>query len=109
MAGKGVNKKNSLTCACFGTQDCDVYLLDDVLAAVDPPVAAALWARAICGPLLAAKTRLVVTHSRRFAGATQLLLRLDGGRLAYFGAPEADPFGLWAPGLQQPDTPQQVA
>ena len=34
-------------------QDCDVYLLDDVLAAVDAHVAAQLWERAICGPLLA--------------------------------------------------------
>lgn len=33
-------------------QDCDVYLLDDVLAAVDAHVAAQLWERAICGPLL---------------------------------------------------------
>ena len=39
-------------------QDCDVYLLDDVLAAVDASVAALLWDRAICG-MLRSKTRLV--------------------------------------------------
>jgi hypothetical protein len=35
-----------------------VYLLDDVLAAVDASVAALLWDRAICG-MLRSKTRLV--------------------------------------------------
>ena len=39
-------------------QECDIYLLDDVLAAVDASVAALLWERAICG-LLKSKTRLV--------------------------------------------------
>lgn len=39
-------------------QECDIYLLDDVLAAVDASVAALLWKRAICG-LLQSKTRLV--------------------------------------------------
>ncbi len=39
-------------------QECDIYLLDDVLAAVDASVAALLWERAICG-LLRSKTRLV--------------------------------------------------
>lgn len=39
-------------------QECDIYLLDDVLAAVDASVAALLWERAICG-LLQSKTRLV--------------------------------------------------
>ncbi len=60
-----------------------MYLLDDVLAAVDAPVAAELWERAICGPLLRGKTRLIVTHSRRFAAAADSLLRLEGGRVAY--------------------------
>ena len=40
------------------SQECDIYLLDDVLAAVDASVAALLWERAICG-LLRSKTRLV--------------------------------------------------
>lgn len=35
-----------------------MYLLDDVLAAVDASVAALLWDRAICG-MLRSKTRLV--------------------------------------------------
>ena len=82
-----------------------MYLLDDVLAAVDAPVAAELWERAICGDLLRGKTRLIVTHSRRFAAAADTLLRLEGGRIAYLGPPEDDPYGLqlWTPGIQ-PDT-----
>jgi len=86
-------------------QDSDVYLLDDVLAAVDAPVAAELWERAIAGPLLQNKTRLVVTHSRRFAAAADSLLRLERGRVAYLGPPHEDPYGLqlWTPGIQ-PDT-----
>ncbi|BDA43676.1 probable multidrug resistance-associated protein 7 [Coccomyxa sp. Obi] len=86
-------------------QDSDVYLLDDVLAAVDAPVAAELWESAICGDLLRGKTRLIVTHSRRYAAAADTLLRLEGGRIAYLGTPEEDPYGLqlWTPGIQ-PDT-----
>lgn len=79
-----------------------MYLLDDVLAAVDAPVAAELWERAIAGPLLRNKTRLVVTHSRRFAAAADALLRLERGRVAYLGPPDEDPYGLqlWTPGIQ---------
>lgn len=57
-------------------------------------------------PTQEGKTRLVVTHSRRHAAAAGLLLRLDVGRIVYFGPPEGDPLGLWQPGLQQ--EPPQV-
>jgi ABC-type lipoprotein export system ATPase subunit len=68
-----------------------------------------LWEQVMCGRLLQGKTRLIVTHSRRFAAAADMLLRLDRGRIAYFGAPEEDPYGLqlWTPGIE-PDSQEVV-
>lgn len=39
----------------------------------------------------------VVTHSQRFASASETLLRLDHGQIAYVGPPSNDPFKLWGP------------
>lgn len=60
-----------------------MYLLDDILAAVDPPVANWLLERAICGPLLQNKTRIVCTHSNLCSQAADVLLRLSGGKLQH--------------------------
>lgn len=57
-----------------------MYLLDDILAAVDPPVAAWLTAQAICGPLLSSKTRLIVTHSSACLREADMVLQMHRGR-----------------------------
>ncbi len=46
-----------------GLQDADVYLLDDVLAAVDPSVASWLLEHAIRGQMMQGRTRVLCTHS----------------------------------------------
>lgn len=63
-------------------QDADVYFLDDVLAAVDPPVAAWLVQNAICGPLLQHKTRILCTHSAASIRAADAVVQMHGGRAA---------------------------
>lgn len=40
----------------------DVYLFDDPISAVDAQVGKIMFERAIAGPLLKAKTRILVTH-----------------------------------------------
>lgn len=75
-------------------QDADVYLLDDVLAAVDSHVAASLVNNVICGPVLGGKTRVVVTHSPACKARADMLIRMYGGKIDYFGPPEGDPLNI---------------
>lgn len=62
-------------------QDCDVYLLDDILAAVDAHVAAWLVTHAINGPLLRNKTRIVCSNSRLLTLIADQTLRLHRGKI----------------------------
>jgi ABC-type lipoprotein export system ATPase subunit len=71
-------------------QDADVYLLDDVLAAVDSHVSASLVQTVICGPVLGGKTRVVVTHSPACKARADMLIRMYGGKVDYSGPPEGD-------------------
>lgn len=62
-------------------QEADVYLLDDVLAAVDASVAEWLLQHALCGPLLRHRTRILCSHSPACAQAADLLVHMCGGRI----------------------------
>lgn len=57
-------------------QERDVYLFDDVLAAVDAHVADHLLRRALTGPLVAGRTRILVSHSPAAAAAADVLVPL---------------------------------
>ena len=58
-----------------------MYLLDDVLSAVDPPVASWLLEHAICGPLLSGKTTVLCSHSDECSQAADMVLKLSHGAL----------------------------
>ncbi|KAK9830435.1 hypothetical protein WJX72_011744 [[Myrmecia] bisecta] len=60
-------------------QGCDVYLLDDIFASLDAPVAALVLDNVIRGPLLARTTRLVCTHSQHCAAAADQVVLLECG------------------------------
>ncbi len=62
--------------------DRDVYLLDDVLAALDANVALHVWCHAVRGPLLRGKTVLIVTHAAHFAAEADVVLSMEEGRVA---------------------------
>ena len=68
-----------------------MYLLDDVLAAVDPPVAAWLVQHAICGPLLRHKTRVLCSHSAACAAAADQVVRMRAGCASLLPQTEAPP------------------
>ena len=68
-----------------------MYLLDDVLAAVDPPVAAWLVQHAICGPLLRHKTRVLCSHSAACAAAADQVVRMRAGCASLLPGAEAPP------------------
>lgn len=55
-------------------QERDVYLFDDVLAAVDAHIADHLLRHALTGPLLAGKTRILVSHSPAAAAVADVLV-----------------------------------
>ena len=62
-------------------QDCDVYLLDNILAAVDAHVAAWLTTHAVTGPLLDSKTRVVCSNASLIALVANQNVRLYNGRV----------------------------
>ncbi|ORY36010.1 P-loop containing nucleoside triphosphate hydrolase protein, partial [Rhizoclosmatium globosum] len=70
---KGINlsggQKQRVSLARAVYSSASVILLDDPLSAVDAPTAKWLFEKAICGPLLKGRTRVLVTH------ATGLVLR----------------------------------
>ena len=71
-------------------QEADVYLFDDVLAAVDPAVATWLLDHAICGRLLQGRTQVLCTHSTAALDRADFKCRLQHGMLAAFEATPHD-------------------
>ena len=63
-------------------QEADVYLLDDVLAAVDPRVAQWLLEHAICGSMMQGRTRVLCTHAAAALHYADLVWHLEHGSLA---------------------------
>ena len=59
-----------------------MYMLDDVLSAVDAHVANWLVKHLIQGPLLADKTRIVATHSELCMAAANQVVKLFRGRVS---------------------------
>uniref|UniRef100_T1HAW9 ABC-type xenobiotic transporter n=1 Tax=Rhodnius prolixus TaxID=13249 RepID=T1HAW9_RHOPR len=59
-------------------QDKTVYLLDDVLSAVDPQVARHILSHCICG-LLKSKTRVLCTHQTKYLVNADHVIVLDSG------------------------------
>ncbi|CAF0920721.1 unnamed protein product [Adineta ricciae] len=62
--------------------DADIYLFDDPLSAVDPKVAEQIFNACISSQgLLSEKTRLLITHQRRFIAASDISVLLEGGHI----------------------------
>ena len=68
-------------------QDCDIYLLDDILAAVDVHVAAWLTAHALTGPLLGSKTRIVCSNASLLGLVADQTVRLYKGKVVSLDTP----------------------
>ena len=66
--------------------DADIFLLDDPLSAVDTHVARHLWRRVVEDLRRAGKTVVIVTHQRQFLARCDLVVVVEGGRLAHVGA-----------------------
>ena len=67
--------------------DCDIYLLDDPLSAVDAHVGHLMFEDCILGEL-GGKTRVLVTHQLQFLPQVDLIYVMDKGRIAHVGTYE---------------------
>mmetsp|Transcript_36853 Transcript_36853/g.92368 ORF Transcript_36853/g.92368 Transcript_36853/m.92368 type:complete len:373 (+) Transcript_36853:760-1878(+) len=65
--------------------DADVYLLDDVLSAVDAHVGQSIFERCICGELRS-KTRILVTHQMACLPSVDRIVILEQGRITAVGS-----------------------
>lgn len=61
-------------------QDCDLYLLDDVLAPVDNACGAVILG-ALCGPLLRGKTVVAATNSSALLQHADMVVQLRHGQV----------------------------
>ncbi|KAK4488885.1 hypothetical protein RD792_004675 [Penstemon davidsonii] len=70
----------------------DIYLLDDVLSAVDAHVACSILQNAIFGPLLNQKTRILCTHNTQAIHMADMVVVMDKGRVKWEGSPKDSSF-----------------
>ncbi|XP_074354051.1 ABC transporter C family member 13 isoform X2 [Apium graveolens] len=65
----------------------DIFLLDDVLSAVDAEVAQWILSNAILGPLMNQKTRILCTHNLQAISSADTVVLIDKGRVRWVGSP----------------------
>ncbi|EMS58693.1 ABC transporter C family member 13 [Triticum urartu] len=65
--------------------DSDVYLFDDILSAVDSQVASWILEKAIMGPQMKRKTRLLSTHNLQAIYAADMIVVMGNGFVKWFG------------------------
>ncbi|CAJ1377586.1 unnamed protein product [Effrenium voratum] len=66
----------------------DIYILDDVLSALDSHVASHICNKLLRGPLLAGKTVILVTHSPKAAPLAHQVVCLEDKKVAFSGSYE---------------------
>ncbi|CAM8929378.1 unnamed protein product [Rhodiola kirilowii] len=64
---------------------CDIFLLDDVLSAVDAHVASWILNNAILGPLMNQQTRILCTHSPHAISSADMIVIMDKGYVKWVG------------------------
>jgi ATP-binding cassette subfamily C (CFTR/MRP) protein 1 len=88
---KGINlsggQKQRINLARAVYSNCDIYLLDDPLSAVDSHVGKHIFDKVI-GPkgILSKKTRVLVTHGVSFLPLADLILVMDNGNITEMGS-----------------------
>lgn len=89
MLSGGQKQRVALARALYS--DADVYLLDDVLSALDPNVRTSVFHHCICG-YLANKTRILVTHQLQFCNFADHVVVMKEGQLMAQGSPKDENF-----------------
>ncbi|KAM0918419.1 hypothetical protein ACQ4PT_008963 [Festuca glaucescens] len=83
--------------------DSDIYLFDDILSAVDSQVASWILEKAIMGPQMKQKTRLLSTHNLHAISAADMIVVMANGFVKWFGTSEcflATPYST----ISEPDS-----
>ncbi|XP_058004711.1 ABC transporter C family member 13 isoform X3 [Hevea brasiliensis] len=87
---KGVNlsggQRTRLALARAIYQGSDVYMLDDVLSAVDAEVARLILHNAILGPLMNQKARVLCTHNVQAISSADMIVVMDKGHVKWVGS-----------------------
>ncbi|XVE89152.1 hypothetical protein DITRI_Ditri19aG0127600 [Diplodiscus trichospermus] len=65
--------------------DSDVYMLDDILSAVDALVAKWILQNAILGPLMEHKTRVLCTHNVQAISSADIIVLMERGQVKWVG------------------------
>ncbi|KAL3633123.1 ABC transporter C member 13 [Castilleja foliolosa] len=88
---KGINlsggQRARLALARAIYHDTDMYLLDDILSAVDAHVGRLILQEAILGPLMNKKTRVLCTHNIQAINMADMVVVMDKGRVKWAGSP----------------------
>ncbi|GLT38273.1 hypothetical protein SLA2020_125310 [Shorea laevis] len=66
--------------------DCDIYMLDDVLSAVDAHVAKWILNNAIRGPLMTQKTCVLCTHNLQAIYSADMIVVMERGYVKWVGS-----------------------
>ncbi|KAI3939222.1 hypothetical protein MKX01_002090 [Papaver californicum] len=87
---KGVNlsggQKARLSLARAVYSGADIFMLDDVLSAVDTQVASWILYRAILGPLMNKQTRVLCTHNVQAMQSADMIVIMDKGEVKWAGS-----------------------
>ncbi|KAK9141507.1 hypothetical protein Syun_010907 [Stephania yunnanensis] len=87
---KGVNlsggQKARLALARALYHGADIFLLDDVLSAVDAQVASWIFSNAILGPLMNQHTRVLCTHNLQAISSADMIVVMDKGYVKWTGS-----------------------
>ncbi|XVF24656.1 hypothetical protein REPUB_Repub13aG0145900 [Reevesia pubescens] len=67
-------------------QDSDVYMLDDILSAVDVHVGKWILHNAILGPLMEHKTRVLCTHNVQAISSADIIVVMERGHVKWVGS-----------------------
>uniref|UniRef100_A0A0D9WMN6 ABC transporter C family member 13 n=1 Tax=Leersia perrieri TaxID=77586 RepID=A0A0D9WMN6_9ORYZ len=90
---KGLNlsggQRTRLALARALYHDSDVYLFDDILSSVDSQVASYILEKAIMGPQMRRKTRLLSTHNLQAISAADMIVVMANGFVKWFGTLES--------------------
>uniref|UniRef100_A0A7N0ZU15 ABC-type xenobiotic transporter n=2 Tax=Kalanchoe fedtschenkoi TaxID=63787 RepID=A0A7N0ZU15_KALFE len=89
VAEKGNNlsggQKSRIAVARAIYHECDIFLLDDVLSAVDAHVASCILNNAILGPLMNQQTRILCTHSPQAISSADMIVLMERGHVKWVG------------------------
>lgn len=88
--------------------DSEVYLFDDILSAVDSQVASWILEKAIMGPKMKWKTRLLSTHNLQAISAADMIVIMANGLVKWFGTLEcflATPYSR----ISKPDSSSAIS